>query len=182
MAVDVDIENTDEFEKKAVQDRVLGVLKIVKQNKPWHHDDPHVRHDDRANFWGTRLINRAAALRANIDVCTIMPFDFGGGANLFQNTVNASEGLKTAFGWSDDTAYRHMGISGMNGLSDQQELTSVQTWTQIRDWGQRPPPCPVGLLVGQPGPPCPGGGVRSDCSGIAQGDWKFTRITARFTG
>lgn len=49
-----------------------------------------------------------------------------------------------------------MGISGMNGLSDQQELTTVAAWTQIRDWAKskgltrlaywavnRDRPCPV---------------------------------------
>src|SRR5499427_1275174 len=31
-AIDIDIENTDEFESEAVQDRVLGALKIIKQD------------------------------------------------------------------------------------------------------------------------------------------------------
>ena len=113
-----------------------------------------------------------------------MPFDFGGGANMYENTVNAAEGLKntlkTAFGWSDATAYAHMGISGMNGLSDQQEMTTPAIWTQIRDWAKSPRPGPVRLLVGQPRPRCPGGGVVSNCSGIAQTDWEFTSITAQF--
>lgn len=33
-AIDVDIENSDEFENEVVQDRILGALKIVKQNNP----------------------------------------------------------------------------------------------------------------------------------------------------
>ena len=67
-----------------------------------------------------------------------MPFDFGGGSDMYGNTVNAAEGLKTklksTFGWDDATAYAHIGISGMNGLSDQQETTTPAIWTQIRDW------------------------------------------------
>ncbi len=67
-----------------------------------------------------------------------MPFDFGGGSDMYGNTVNASEGLKTklksVYGWDDATAYAHMGISGMNGLSDQQETTTPAIWTQIKDW------------------------------------------------
>src|SRR5690348_5103376 len=31
-AIDIDIENTDEFENPTVQDRILGALKIIKQN------------------------------------------------------------------------------------------------------------------------------------------------------
>jgi Fibronectin type III domain len=33
-AIDVDIENTDEFESEVVQDRILNALKFVKQNNP----------------------------------------------------------------------------------------------------------------------------------------------------
>ena len=32
--IDIDIENTDEFENETVQDRILSALKIVKQNNP----------------------------------------------------------------------------------------------------------------------------------------------------
>lgn len=57
---------------------------------------------------------------------------------MYGNTVNAANGLKSklksTFGRDDATAYAHVGISGMNGLSDQQETTSPSTWTQIRDW------------------------------------------------
>jgi hypothetical protein len=186
-AIDIDIENSDEFESEAVQDRILGALKIVKQ------DNPGIRtiitfgtSTTGPNWWGTRLVNRAAALGAGIDVFTIMPFDFGGHANMYQNTINAAEGLKNAlkaaFGWSDDTAYRHMGISGMNGLSDQQELTSTLTWIQIRDWAAARHLARFTFWSVNRDRPCPGGGVQSSCSGIAQPDWEFTRITAAYTG
>jgi hypothetical protein len=33
-AIDIDIENTDEFESEVVQDRILNALKIIKQNNP----------------------------------------------------------------------------------------------------------------------------------------------------
>ena len=185
--IDVDIENTDEFESEAVQDRILGALKIIKQNNPGVTTILTFGTSTTGpTFWGNRLITRAAALQANVDIFTIMPFDFGGGANMYQNTVNASEGLKnslkSAFGWTDDTAYRHMGISGMNGLSDQQELTSVQTWTQIRDWAQARHLARLAFWSVNRDRPCAGGGVRSDCSGISQSDWDFTRVTAQYTG
>ena len=185
-AIDVDIENTDEFENEVVQDRILTALRIVKQN------NPNVKTiitfgttTTGPNWWGTRLINRAAALGANIDVFTIMPFGFGGHANMYQNTVNAAEGLKNAlkaaFGWDDSTAYRHMGISGMNGLSDQQELTSTTTWRQIRDWAAARHLARFTFWSVNRDRPCPGGGVRSDCSGIDQPNWEFTRITAGYS-
>jgi chitinase len=183
--IDIDIENFDEFENFTVQDRILGALKIVKQNNPGIRTIVTFGTSTTGpNFNGTRLINQAAALGANIDNFTIMPFDFGGGANMFQNTVNASEGLKnalkSAFGWSDATAYAHMGISGMNGLSDQQELTSPQTWTQIRDWAKSKGLTRLAFWSVNRDRPCPGGGVVSNCSGISQNNWQFTQINAGF--
>lgn len=185
-AIDIDIENTDEFESEAVQDRILGALKIVKQNNPSIKTIVTFGTSTTGpTWWGTRLINQSAALQANVDVFTIMPFDFGGGANMYQNTVNAAEGLKnalkTAYGWTDDTAYRHMGISGMNGLSDQQEQTTTATWTQIRDWAASKHLARLAFWSVNRDRPCPGGGVVSNCSGISQADWDFTRITAGFT-
>ncbi len=184
--IDIDIENTDEFETEVVQDRILNALKIVKQN------NPNIKtiitfgtSTTGPSYWGTRLINQSAALQANIDVFTIMPFDFGCTGNMFTCTTGAAEGLKnalkTAYGWSDDTAYRHMGISGMNGLSDQQELTSVQHWTDIKNWAQTRHLARLAFWSVNRDRPCPGGGVASNCSGIAQNTWQFTQITAQFT-
>ncbi|MEU9173431.1 carbohydrate binding domain-containing protein [Streptomyces sp. NPDC048420] len=186
-AIDVDIENTDEFENATVQDRILNALKIVKA------DNPGLRtvltfgtSTTGPTYWGNRLIEQAKALNANIDVFTIMPFDFGGGSDMYGNTVNATEGLKTklksTFGWDDATAYAHIGISGMNGLSDQQELTSTAVWTQIRDWANSHHIARLAFWSVNRDRPCPGGGVTSNCSGIGQSNWQFTSITAGFTG
>jgi hypothetical protein len=135
------------------------------------------------NFYGLQLIQRARELNSNIDVFTIMPFDFGG-SNIQTDTINAAEGLKNAlkaqFGWSDATAYQHIGISGMNGLSDQQELTTPAAWTAIRDWAKARGLARLAFWSVNRDRPCPGGGVVSNCSGISQGDLEFTRITAGF--
>ncbi|MBC2900403.1 carbohydrate binding domain-containing protein [Streptomyces cupreus] len=186
-AIDVDIENTDEFENAVVQDRILNALKIVKANNPGLRTIITFGTTTTGpNYWGNRLIDQARALNANIDVFTIMPFDFGGGADMYGNTVNATEGLKnklkSAFGWDDATAYAHIGISGMNGLSDQQELTSPATWTQIRDWANSRHIARLAFWSVNRDRPCPGGGVVSNCSGISQSNWQFTSITAGFTG
>jgi hypothetical protein len=183
--VDFDIENTDELENAVVQDRILGGLKIIKQNNP----NTKVvltfgTSTTGPGYWATRLITQSQALGVNIDNYTIMPFDFGGGADMYQNTVNASEGLKnalkSAWGWTDAQAYAHMGISGMNGLSDQQELTSLAIWTQIRDYANSKGLTRLAFWSVNRDRGCPGGGVQSTCSGISQNDWDFTRITAGF--
>lgn len=183
-AIDVDIENTDEFESEVVQDRILNALKIVKQNNPGIQTILTFGTSTTGpNYWGNRLIERSQALGANIDVYTLMPFDFGS-SNIYNDTVGASNGLnaklRSVFGWSEATAFSHQGISGMNGLSDQQEQTTTATWTQIRDWAKGKNLARLAFWAVNRDRPCPGGGVVSNCSGISQPDWEFTRITAGF--
>ncbi|MEV0727419.1 cellulose binding domain-containing protein [Polymorphospora sp. NPDC051019] len=184
-AIDLDVENTDEFESEVVQDRILNALKILKQNNPNLKTIVTIGTATTGpTYWGTRMINRAAELQANVDVWTIMPFNFGGGANMYTSTVSAAEGLKntlkTAFGWSDATAYGRMGISGMNGRSDQNEITTPQQWTQIRDWAKSKNLARLAFWSVNRDRPCPGGGLSSECSSIAQQNWEFTAITAGF--
>ena len=183
-AIDIDIENTDEFESEVVQDRILNALKIVKQNNAGLQTILTFGTSTTGpNYWGNRLIERSAALGANIDIFTLMPFDFGS-ANIYNDTVGASEGLKTklkaTFGWTDAQAYAHQGISGMNGLSDQQELTSTATWQNITNWAKSKSLGRLAFWSVNRDRGCAGGGVVSNCSGIAQPDWEFTRITAGF--
>ncbi|MFF5337725.1 carbohydrate binding domain-containing protein [Streptomyces sp. NPDC013181] len=170
-AIDIDIENTDEFENAAVQDRILGALKIVKQNNPGLRTIVTIPTlNTGPNSWGNRLIERAHALGADIDNFTIMPFNFGGAADMYGNTVKATEGLKTklvsTFGWTDQQAYNHIGISGMNDSSDAGEITTPQIWTQIRDWANSHD---LGRLAFW--------AVNRD-----RPAWQFTSITAGFTG
>ncbi|WP_412753854.1 chitinase [Krasilnikovia sp. M28-CT-15] len=184
-AIDIDIENTDEFENEAVQDRILGALKIIKQNNPSVKTILTFGTTTTGpTYYGTRLVKQAQALGANIDIFTQMPFDFGGGADMYGATVGASEGLKnllkSTFGYSDAQAYAHLGISGMNGLSDQQEVTSPDTWTKIRDYAKSKGLARFSFWGVNRDRGCPGGGVVSNCSGIAQADWAFTKISAGF--
>lgn len=183
----MDIENTDEFENEAVQAKILTALKTVKANNPGLRTIVTFGTSTTGpTYYGNRLIEQAQSLNAGIDVFTIMPFDFGGGSDMYGNTVNAAEGLKaklkSTFGWDDATAYSHIGISGMNGLSDQQENTTPAIWTQIRDWANSHHIARLAYWAVNRDRPCPGGGVVSNCSGISQNNWQFTSITAGFTG
>ncbi|MGW1256685.1 carbohydrate binding domain-containing protein [Streptomyces sp. NPDC002513] len=186
-AIDMDIENTDEFENEAVQARILTALKTVKANNPGLRTIVTFGTSTTGpTYYGNRLIEQAQSIGADIDVFTIMPFDFGGGSDMYGNTVNAAEGLKaklkSTFGWDDATAYAHIGISGMNGLSDQQENTTPAIWTQIRDWSNSHHIARLAYWAVNRDRPCAGGGVVSNCSGISQSNWQFTSITAGFTG
>jgi hypothetical protein len=184
-AIDIDIENTDEFENNAVQDKILSALAIVKQKNPSVKTIVTFGTTPSGpNANGIRLVQQARALGSNIDIFTQMPFDFGGGSDMYTATVNASEGLKnqlkSTFGYTDAQAYSHMGISGMNGLSDQQETTSTDTWTRIRDYASGKGFARFTFWAVNRDRGCAGGGVVSDCSGIAQADWAFTKISAGF--
>ncbi|MEU4288960.1 cellulose binding domain-containing protein [Kribbella sp. NPDC026596] len=183
-AIDIDIENSDEFENEAVQDRILNALKIVKQNNPGIQTILTFGTSTTGpNYYGNRLIERSAALGANIDIFTLMPFDFGSG-NIYNDTVGASTGLnnklKSVFGWTTSQAYAHQGVSGMNGLSDQQEMTTTATWQNITNWAKSNGLGRLAFWSVNRDRGCAGGGVVSNCSGIAQPDWEFTRITAGF--
>jgi chitinase len=184
-AIDIDIENFDEFDNFTVQDRILGALKIVKANNSGLKTILTFGTTPTGpNASGVRLISQAKALNANVDIFAQMPFDFGGGADMYASTVGASEGLKTqlknTFGYTDAQAYSHMGISGMNGLSDQQEVTTPATWTKIRDYAKNNNFARFTFWAVNRDRGCAGGGVVSDCSGIAQNDWEFTKISAGF--
>ncbi|QBJ93123.1 chitinase [Streptomyces seoulensis] len=186
-SIDMDIENTDEFENEAVQAKILTALKTVKANNPGLKTIVTFGTTTTGpTYYGNRLIEQAKSIGADIDVFTIMPFDFGGGSDMYGNTVNAAEGLKaklkSTFGWDDTTAYSHIGISGMNGLSDQQENTTPEIWTKIRDWSNSHHIARLAYWAVNRDRPCAGGGVVSNCSGINQSTWQFTSITAGFTG
>jgi hypothetical protein len=186
-AIDMDIENSDEFENEAVQAKILTALKTVKANNPGLKTIVTFGTSTTGpSYFGNRLIEQAKSIGAGIDVFTIMPFDFGGGSDMYGSTVNAAEGLKTklksTFGWDDATAYAHIGLSGMNGLSDQQETTTPAIWTQIRDWANSHHIARLAFWSVNRDRGCAGGGVVSNCSGISQNNWQFTSITAGFTG
>ncbi|NUR98602.1 MAG: chitinase [Kribbellaceae bacterium] len=183
-AIDIDIENSDEFENEVVQDRILTALKIVKQNNPGIRTIVTFGTSTTGpTYYGNRLIDQSKALGSNIDVFTLMPFDFGS-SNIYNDTVAAEQGLnnklKSTFGWTTAQAYAHQGISGMNGLSDQQEMTTTATWQNITNWAKSNGLGRLAFWSVNRDRGCAGGGVVSNCSGIAQGDWDFTRITAGF--
>ena len=184
-AIDIDIENTDEFQNNTVQDRILSALKIVKQNNPSITTVVTFGTTTSGpDSTGTRLITQSKALGSNIDVYTIMPFDFGG-SNMVTDTENATNGLrdklKSTFGWSNATAYAHIGISGMNGKSDQSETTSLSNWTAIRDWAKSNGVARLAFWAVNRDRQCgSGGSPGSDCSGISQTNWQFTKVTSAF--
>ncbi|HWD03155.1 MAG TPA: chitinase [Amycolatopsis sp.] len=182
-AIDLDIENTDEFENATVQDRILNAVKITKQKNPGLRVVITMGTSPQGpTEWGSRLIKQAKALGADIDVWSVMPFDFSNGGDMAAMTKSAVDGLKdqlkAAFGWSDDEAYRHSGLSSMNGNTDNAgETVTVDDFTSIRDYA-------TSHHLGRftfwaTNRDCGGGGT---CSGIDQEKYAFTKIVAGYQG
>ncbi|MFE5191366.1 lectin [Streptomyces sp. NPDC056628] len=182
-AIDIDIEAAA-YDSPTVQQRTVDALKTVKANNPGIK--VYVTFGTGQNGPDGSLIGKAAASGLTVDSWTIMPFNFGGaGQNMGQLTVRAAEGLKTAvknaYGYSDDQAYRHTGISSMNGITDNDETVTVADFRTILAYAQQRHLARLTFWSVNRDRPCTGGGADS-CSGVAQQPWEFTRVLAQYTG
>ncbi|CCH28263.1 chitinase [Actinosynnema sp. NPDC047251] len=185
-AIDIDIENTDEFENATVQDRILGALKIVKQRNPAIRTVVTMP-TNRAglNSWGTRLVTKSKELAVPVDVWAVMPFNFGGPSDLVAGTKSAVDGLKNhvkaTFGLTDDAAYRRSGLSSMNGITDTGETVTTAQFRAIRDWATSKHLSRFTFwATNRDKGNC--GASGSDCSGTNQGTYDFTKLVAGYTG
>ncbi|WP_439663409.1 chitinase [Lentzea sp. HUAS TT2] len=184
-AIDIDIEAA-EFENNTTQDRVLGALKIIKQNNPGVKTVITMPTDRTGpNSWGKRLITRAKELGAPIDTWAVMPFDWGSGGDMFAYTKSAVDGLKnhvkSTFGLTDDAAYRRSGLSSMNGKTDTGETVTPQNFRDIVAWSNSKHLSRVSFwAVNRDRGNC--GAMSSSCSGINQQTYEFTKALAGFTG
>ncbi|MEV7289457.1 lectin [Streptomyces sp. NPDC093252] len=182
-AIDIDIEAAA-YDSPTVQQRTVDALKTVKAGNPGLK--VYVTIGTGQNGPDTSLINRAASSGLTVDGWTIMPFNFGGaGQNMGTLTVRAAEGLKnalrTAYGYSDDQAYRSMGISSMNGITDQNETVTVADFRTVLAYAQQHHLARLTFWSANRDRPCTGGPADS-CSGVAQSAWDYTRVFAGYTG
>jgi hypothetical protein len=182
-AIDIDIE-ADAYSDPTVQQRTIDALKTVRAGNS--SLKIYVTIGSGQSGPDTSLIDRAASSGFEADAWTIMPFDFGGaGQNMGTLTVQAAEGLKnalkSAYGYSDDTAYRHSGISSMNGITDQQETVTVSDFTTILNYANSHHLGRLTFWSANRDRPCTSGGADS-CSGVSQQNWDYTRVFAGYTG
>ncbi|MFD7444832.1 RICIN domain-containing protein [Streptomyces sp. NPDC059909] len=182
-AIDIDIEAAA-YDSPAVQQRTVDALKVIKANNPGI--TVYVTFGTGQNGPDTSLISKAAASGLTVDSWTIMPFNFGGnGQNMGTLTVRAAEGLKTAvknaYGYSDDQAYRHTGISSMNGVTDVGETITPADFRTILGYAQQRHLARLTFWSVNRDRPCTGGGADS-CSGVPQQPWEFTQVFASYNG
>ncbi|MFF1280506.1 lectin [Streptomyces sp. NPDC058299] len=184
-AIDIDLE-ADAYSNSTVQQRTVDALKTVKANNPGIK--VYVTIGTGQSGPDTSLINRAAASGLTVDSWTIMPFDFGGaGQNMGTLTQRAAEGLKTAlknaYKYTDDQAYRDMGISSMNGITDVNETVTTADFQTILAYAQQHHLARLTFWSVNRDRPCSGAYPNNDtCSGVAQNAWQFTSIFAKYTG
>ncbi|MFJ7329943.1 ricin-type beta-trefoil lectin domain protein [Streptomyces cyaneofuscatus] len=182
-AIDIDIEAAA-YDSPAVQQRTVDALRTIRADNPGIK--LYITFGTGQNGPDTSLINRAAQARLTIDSWTIMPFNFGGnGQNMGTLSVRAAEGLKTAvknaYGYSDDQAYRHTGISSMNGTTDVGETITVADFRTILAYAQQRHLARLTFWSVNRDRPCTGGGADT-CSGVGQQSWDFTRVLAQYRG
>jgi hypothetical protein len=182
-AIDIDLE-ADAYSNPTVQQRTVDALKTVKANNSGLK--VYITIGTGQSGPDTSLINRAASSGLTVDAWAIMPFDFGGaGQNMGNLTTQAAEGLRTAlknaYGYSDDQAYRDMGISSMNGITDQNETVTVNDFRTILAYAQQHHLARLTFWSANRDRPCTGGPADS-CSGVSQSDWDYTRVLAAYTG
>ncbi len=182
-AIDIDIE-ADAYASATVQQRTVDALKTVKANNPGIK--VYVTFGTGQSGPDDSLIRKASASGLTVDSWTIMPFDFGGaGQNMGNLTVSAAEGLKNAvkgaYGYTDDQAYRHTGISSMNGITDDNETVTVADFRTILAYAQQRHLARLTFWSVNRDRPCTGGGADT-CSGVSQQPWDFTKVFAQYAG
>ncbi len=182
-AIDIDIE-ADAYSNATVQQRTVDALKTIKANNPGII--VYVTFGTGQSGPDSSLVSKAAASGLTVDAWTIMPFDFGGaGQNMGDLSVQAAEGLKNvlenAYGYSDDQAYRHSGISSMNGITDNSETVTVADFGTMLAYAQQHHLARLTFWSVNRDRPC-SGGLDDSCSGVSQQPWDYTRVFAGYGG
>ncbi len=187
-ALDFDLEEP-EYENATAINNELGAAQILQQNNPGLYESVTLPGTTSGTgYFGQQLLNNAKTLGYTPNNYAIMPFD--GGFNGASSQISALRGFNTllmnTFGWSSAIAYRHEGVSSMNGRTDsgeyfyQSDFQTVLSFAQSNNlarftyWSvNRDRQC---------NPPDNNGTLSSICSSVPQNDWDFTKIIVQFGG
>jgi hypothetical protein len=187
-AIDIDIENT-EFTNGTVRKRVIDALKIIKQNnagiKVYVTFGTTPSGPDAT---GRDLIKKGAAAGLSVDGWVVMPFDFGTSVpDMGKASISAANGLKnavkSAYGYSDDAAYRRIGISSMNGKDDEGKTINLGDFQEMLAFAKQRHLARFTFWAVNRDRQC--GGANNDsgsCSGISQKTWDFTKVIGQYKG
>jgi chitinase len=188
-AIDIDIEH-GELTSKKTRLRVVAALAAVQRANPgleisitFGTGETGPERD------GQSLIADAAAIGFQPSVWTIMPFDFGAPvSDMGQTSIDAAEGLErevaTRYGLSTALAYEHVGISSMNGTTDESDETvSAANFQAMLAFAQQHHLGRLTFWSLNRDRPCAAKGSESDaCSGIEQQPYEFSDLLAQYHG
>jgi chitinase len=188
-AIDIDIEHT-EFTSAAVRKRVVAALAMVQSANPGLEISitfgTGLGGPERD---GMSLIADAAAIGFQPSAWTIMPVDFGAPvSDMGQVSIEAAEGLErdlvAAYGVSPAVAYQHIGISSMNGATDESDETvSVEDFKLMLVFAQQNHLARFTFWAVNRDRSCGALNTESsDCSGIGQLPYAYTDIVASYHG
>jgi hypothetical protein len=184
-AIDIDIEGTP-YNTPADQQKTVDALKTIKANNPGI--TTYITLGSGTGGPDASLINRAAGAGLVVDGWGIMTFDWGNTTGNQGNlTIQAADGLKnrlkTAYGWSDAEAYRHVGISSMNGITDEHATVTLNDMRTITTYAQQHTIARLTFWSLNRDRQCPSGYPNDDtCSGVAQAAYDYTRIIGAYKG
>jgi hypothetical protein len=184
-AIDIDIEGTP-YNTPADQQKTVDALKTIKANNPGI--TIYITLGSGTSGPDASLINRAAGAGLVIDGWGIMTFDWGNtSGNQGQLTIQAADGLKnrlkSAYGWSDADAYKHVGISSMNGITDERATVTLADMQTITAYAQQHTIARLTFWSLNRDRQCPSGYPNDDtCSGVAQSAYQYTKIIGAYKG
>jgi hypothetical protein len=184
-AIDIDIEGTP-YNSATDQQKTVDALKTIKANNPGITE--YITLGSGTGGPDSSLINRAASSGLVVDGWGIMTFDWGNtGGNQGQLTTQAADGLKnklkSAYGWSDADAYKHVGISSMNGITDEHATVTVNDMKTITAYAQQHQIARLTFWSLNRDRQCPGAYPNDDtCSGVAQSAYQFTQTIGAYKG
>ncbi len=188
-AVDIDIEH-GEFTNKQTRVRVVAALAAVQRANPGLEISiTFGTGQSGPEGAGQSLIADAVAAGFQPSVWTVMPFDFGAPvANMGQTSIAAAEGLarelSSRYGLSLAAAYQHVGISSMNGHTDEtDETVGASDFQTMLSFASEHHLARLSFWSVNRDRPCPTGSHEEDsCSGIAQQPLQFSDLLAQYHG
>jgi hypothetical protein len=184
-AIDIDIEGTP-YNSATDQQKTVDALKTIKANNPGI--TIYITLSSGTGGPDNSLINRAASSGLQVDGWGIMTFDWGNTTgNQGTLTTQAADGLKnllkSAYGYSDVDAYKHVGISSMNGITDEHATVTLANMQTITAYAQAHLIARLTFWSLNRDRQCPGAYPNDDtCSGVAQASWAFTQTIAAYKG
>jgi chitinase len=188
-SIDIDIEH-GEFTNKKTRARVIAALASVQAANPGIEISVTLGTSETGpEAAGLSLIADAAAISFQPSVWTVMPFDFGMPlTDMGHASTRALEGLEadlaSAYHLSAGAAYEHVGVSSMNGQTDEaSETVSLSDFQTIVSFAAEHHLGRVSFWAVNRDRPCAAGKPSSDeCSGVAQAPYAFSEVLAGYQG